>query len=584
MRRKTGLVAVAVGLIWSSCCAGQPQNIILFIGDGMGFEHVAAAGMFANGAAGTLNFELLPYRTMVSTYNASGTLPDSAASGTAIATGFKANNGVISMALPGDGSERLTLLEMYKAQGKSTGLVTTDLMTGATPATFGAHETSRNNSSQIAGDYLNQTRPNVLLGGGGGGMTVAAAQSAGYAVVQSRAALQAINPATVGYLSGQFGTSPFAYAYDQATGSSTFYDTNPYLWEMTHAALEVLSTNANGFFLMVESALIDKAASQSTSRIQRTIYETLELEKAVQQALNWAASRTDTLILVTADHETGGLHVTANNGQGNMPTVTWTSTSHSTAPVPLYAWGMNASRFTRTIDNTEISALATAAVLPPTVTVRFQEGAGGYSGAHDTFIRQDQPTTAFGSATTLVVDGDDNAASGSQPTQALVKFDSLFGSGPGQVPAGADIASARLLIMTGSTSGDGSANTVSAHRMLTAWDELVTWDSLVNGISADGIEAALLADDSIAPSHNNTGVYAVFDVTATVQLWADGLADNFGWALLPNGTDGWRFLSTDAATAVSLRPVLEVTYVVPEPGALAVLAAGLMLVIGRPRR
>lgn len=579
-------VVLGIGVILLSAaavCRAQPTNIVLFIGDGMGCEHVAATGMFANGAAGTLNFELLPYRTMVSTYNAAGTLTDSAAAGTAIATGYKVNNDVVSLAIPGDGSERLTLLEMYKAQGKSTGLVTTDLMTGATPAAFGAHETDRDNTTQIAGDYLNQTRPNVLLGGGGGGMTVSAAQSAGYTVVQSRAAMQAINPITVGHLSGQFGTSSFAYAYDQATGSSTFYNANPYLWEMTQTALDVLSTNSSGFFLMVESALIDKASHQTTNRTQRVVYETLELQKAVQTALDWASSRTDTLILVTADHDTGGPHVTANNGAGNMPSVTWSSTSHSSAPVPLYAWGMNASRFTRTIDNTEISQLATAAVRPPTATVRFQEGAGGYSGVHDTFIRQDQPTTAFGSATTLVVDGDDNGASGSQPTQALVKFDSLFGSGPGQVPAGADIESARLLVMTGPTSGDGSANTVSAHRMLTDWDELVTWDSLLGGISANGIEAALLADDSIAPSHNNTAVYAIFDVTATVQLWADGLAANHGWALLPNGTDGWRFLSTDAANAVSLRPVLEVTYVVPEPGALAVLAAGLMLGIGRRR-
>ena len=87
-----------------------------------------------------------------------------------MATGVKVNSGVISMAYPGDGSELETLLEYFATQGKRTGLVTTTFITHATPATFGAHEPSRNNTTEIAGDYLNQTRPNVLLGGGGNGL------------------------------------------------------------------------------------------------------------------------------------------------------------------------------------------------------------------------------------------------------------------------------------------------------------------------------------------------------------------------------------------------------------------------------
>ncbi len=145
--------------------AGAARNVILFIGDGMGFAQVEAAGMFATGRPGTLSFETFPFRGSVRTGNAVGEVTDSAAAATAMATGVKVGNGVISMALPGNGAPLETALERFKASGKSTGLVTTTIITHATPAAFGAHEPSRNNYSGIADDYLNDSRPNVLLGG-----------------------------------------------------------------------------------------------------------------------------------------------------------------------------------------------------------------------------------------------------------------------------------------------------------------------------------------------------------------------------------------------------------------------------------
>ena len=128
----------------------MPKNVIILIGDGMGPEQVKAAGMYLNGLPGTLCFESLPHQGQVTTYSASSGITDSAAAATAIATGHKVNNGVISMAYPGNGSEYQTLLEIYKARGTRTGLVTSDAMTGATPAGFGAHEPSRTNTSQVA--------------------------------------------------------------------------------------------------------------------------------------------------------------------------------------------------------------------------------------------------------------------------------------------------------------------------------------------------------------------------------------------------------------------------------------------------
>ncbi len=137
----------------ASAWAARPTNVIFMIGDGMGFEHVKAGGIYLTGQPGTLCFESFPYHAQVTTYSASSSVTDSAAAATALATGHKVNNGIISLAIPGDGSELQTLLEFYKLRGARTGLVTSDAMTGATPGGFGAHETSRNNRTQIANNF-----------------------------------------------------------------------------------------------------------------------------------------------------------------------------------------------------------------------------------------------------------------------------------------------------------------------------------------------------------------------------------------------------------------------------------------------
>ncbi|MHC4544218.1 MAG: alkaline phosphatase, partial [Planctomycetota bacterium] len=132
---KKVLVLMVVGVIGLTVVAqAEPKNVIFFIGDGMGPEQVKAAGMYAWGAAGTLSFESFPYNGELTTYSANASITDSAAASTALATGVKVDNGVISIAKPGDGSELETLLERFKAQGKSTGLVTTVYVTHATPA------------------------------------------------------------------------------------------------------------------------------------------------------------------------------------------------------------------------------------------------------------------------------------------------------------------------------------------------------------------------------------------------------------------------------------------------------------------
>lgn len=344
---KRVLLIIIVGVIG---CAGvlqaKPKNVIFLIGDGMGPEQVKAAAIYAYGAPGTLSFELFPYQGRLTTYSANSSIPDSAAAATAMATGFKVNNDVISMAYPGDGSELETLLEYYKSLYKSTGLVSTSYLTDATPAAFGAHEPTRSNTSAIAGDYLNQTQPNVLLGGGGNGMTTSEFASAGYTVVTDRAGMLALNTETVTKVSGQFGGGQMPYEYDGLQNL-------PHLSEMTATALSILDNDTDGFFLMVEGGNIDHACHSSD--LARTIPEVSEFADAVQVAVNWAAGRNDTLILVAADHETGGLTVTANNGAGVLPSVTWGGAGgHTAANVPVYAWGVNAELISGVMDNTNM--------------------------------------------------------------------------------------------------------------------------------------------------------------------------------------------------------------------------------------
>jgi len=334
-------------------------NVILFIGDGMGLEQIKAGRYFA----GTnLIFETWTNRAEVKTYSANSLVTDSAAAGTAMATGHKANNGVISVALPGDASPYETVLEYAKRKSKRTGLVTTSYMTDATPAAFAAHENSRSMTSSIAADYLSQTRPNVLMGGGGSGLSDATAHAAGYTVVTSRLQMLALNTATQTMVSGQFGSGSMPYEYD---GLGPL----PHLSEMTTTALDLLARATNGFFLMAEGGLIDHACHETN--IARCVREVVEFDNAVRLAVDWVSNRTDTLIIVTADHETGGLVVTNDAGPGVEPEVRWSTTGHTGTNVGLFAIGPGAGMVTGVMDNTDIYRIImlTQPIIPAAVRI-----------------------------------------------------------------------------------------------------------------------------------------------------------------------------------------------------------------------
>lgn len=356
--RNAGWVgAVAV---WMAAAAPPPlpRALILFIGDGMGTGQVAAARAYAGRP---LSFENWPISSRAATREANGFITDSAAAGTALATGRKVTYGTVSVAVPGDGSPLETLLELAHRQGKRAGLVTTSYLLDATPAAFGAHAGNRGNFASIATDYLEHSRPEVLLGGGGFGLSTTSCAAAGYTVVVNRDEL--LDPAKTDgpRLAGLFGGTSMPYELD---GLGNL----PHLHEMTRVALRALSTDPDGFFLMVEGGTIDYGGH--ANHLPRTVAEVLEFENAVNEAVTWAQTHPDTLILVTADHETGGLEVLNDNGAGEYPDVQWSTSGHTASPVPVYAWGRGAGRARWIADNTEVHACLADPLFPPPRVLR----------------------------------------------------------------------------------------------------------------------------------------------------------------------------------------------------------------------
>jgi len=340
-----------------------PKNVILMVGDGMGFEQVRAAGMYANGREGAFAFEKLPHRAEMTTHPAGGrgVITDSAAAGTALATGRKVTNGVLSRAMPGDGAPLRTVLEVFRDRGYRTGLVTTTFVTHATPAAFGGHVANRGESEKIARQYFAESRPNVLFGGvmaDGKGVTREAAEAAGYVVVTDRREMNALEPERATHASGQFGVGDMPYEHEYAAGPHKAYDSLPHLSEMTAKALGLLE-NRRGFFLMVEGGRIDHACH--ANQIENCVFETIEFARTAAMVLKWARGRRDTLVLITADHECGGLRILENRGKGKMPLVEWATGGHTGVAVPIYAWGPGAERIKGRMDNTDPYEIMTGA-------------------------------------------------------------------------------------------------------------------------------------------------------------------------------------------------------------------------------
>ncbi len=321
----------------------KPKNIILLIGDGMGVSQVFA-GLTAN--KGHLFLENFKHVGFSKTQSANGYITDSAAGGTALATGHKTNNGAIGV--DAEGKTVKSILEEAESKGLATGLVSSSAITHATPASFISHQAGRSMYEEIALDFL-KTDVDVFIGGGidhfskrkDGRNLMEELKSKGYQVETD---IKEISKVKKGKLAGL--TAPVHNGRVAERGDM--------LPVATKTALNILDNNKKGFFLMVEGSMIDWGGHASSTRY--IVEEMLDFDKVIGEALEFAEKDGETLIVVTADHETGGMAITGGNMQKGVVIGSFPTTDHTAVMVPIFSYGPGAQEFTGIIENTDITA------------------------------------------------------------------------------------------------------------------------------------------------------------------------------------------------------------------------------------
>ncbi len=449
----------------------KPKNVILFISDGCGFNHVDATSYFQFGKTGEQIYEKFPVKLAMSTDYIGGTPydpdsawtdfnwvfkkpTDSASSGSSIATGHKTYRGALSVDTLRKPLE--TIVDKFESYRKSTGVISTVPFSNATPACFVAHNVTRQNYKEISKEMIMNSKTDVIMGGGhpfynpdgtlvselakryvgekevwdmnNGGKPISSEDGkllseSEYRYVGGKEVWDMLSAGKAGndadgdgnidfwtfiqdresfqkYMEGETPERLIGiYKSGQATQierdtinerwfpfSVPFTKTIPTLKEMTMAAINVLDENKKGFFLMAEGGAVDWAAHGHI--LNRTIEEQMDFNFAVEAACEWVENNSnwdETLIIVTADHETGYLvgpgsnldssktisekwKPLKNNGKNKMPDVEWHSTHHTNSLVPFYAKGAGSNLFLdnamrtdpvygRFIDNTDIGKI-----------------------------------------------------------------------------------------------------------------------------------------------------------------------------------------------------------------------------------
>ena len=365
------LALLALGLA-SSVAGGEPQaeSLILFIGDGMGPEIVTVAKIYSEEALETgLSMVALANAGrsgLVTTHSADRLVTDSAAGATALATGVKTGNGVVGMTP--DGATLENPFEKAVRQGKAVGVVTTTSVTDATPAAFLSHVRARSYETDIATQII-ESGASVVMGGGrnyflpagegkraDGRNLIEAARGEGFTVALDRDGLEA---ATGGRILGLFAPEDLPYESDRRT-----YEV-PSLAEMMTRALQVLTADPDGFVLVVEGGRIDHAEHENN--LPGALAEILAFDAAIGRAMDYQKSDSSLVLVVTADHDTGGPGLTAGQEgyprtsdvsslvNQDCPYVKWLSEDHVGTMVPVFAGGPGEDLFSGVIDNTEVN-------------------------------------------------------------------------------------------------------------------------------------------------------------------------------------------------------------------------------------
>jgi len=334
-------------------CAGndQPRNIILLIGDGMGVAQVTAAKT----AKGTLAMERLPVGGLLTTYCANAYVTDSAAGGTALACGEKTNKGMVGMRP--DSTAMTSMLDVAESANWATGLVAACKITHATPASFIGNVPSRKMDNEIA-LQMAEGQAEVLFGGGIENFvpsTVPGSRRKDDLDLLGKLA-QTHQVITTVEEFNAMGTPLRAVALLDSGHTPTSDQRSVSLPALTAKALDILSQDKDGFFLMVEGSQIDWECHDNNS--EGAIREAVDFDNAVAVAMDWAEAHPGTLVIVTADHETGGYALL--DGSIEKKTITaphFATDYHSGAMVPIFAYGPGAEHFGGIHDNTHVGKI-----------------------------------------------------------------------------------------------------------------------------------------------------------------------------------------------------------------------------------
>ncbi|MBP3289879.1 MAG: alkaline phosphatase [Alistipes sp.] len=360
---KKSILFLAMAFACVACCDSQScktedaevKNLIYMIGDGMGLAHVSM--LQVEGKYAPTAFDRAENIALMTTYSSNNRVTDSAAAGTALASGYKTNNRMLGMTPDSVAVE--SMMEKAIRAGKSTGLAYTCYLQHATPGAFYAHSDHRDSVRVITADFL-KSNIDVALGGG-------RAMVDRYFAKEGKNYLDEL--AALGY---QVAHTPEEMAQvTQGKLLGLFADYNmpkmaegrgDYLLKATNKALEILSNNVaaeqkSGFMLMVEGSKIDYRAHDNDT--EGILAEVRDFEKCVAAAMDFADKNPGTLVVVCADHETGGVALASNKADFKLSEsgikYTYGTRGHSGTMVPIYLYGTGAERINGVMDNTDLA-------------------------------------------------------------------------------------------------------------------------------------------------------------------------------------------------------------------------------------
>ncbi len=309
------------------------KNVILLIGDGNGLTQISSS-VLLNG--GELTLTQLKSIGLLKTQSADDFTTDSAAAGTAIATGSKTYNRSIGM----DTSNRplINITELLSEHGFVSGIITTDKITGATPASFYAHQKDRSDTLNIAADLL-KSQLSLFIGGGAEDFRIDWTSS-GFTIHDNIFDIEQNYNDKVGCF------------ISESKVPSVLKGRGNLLAEATKNGLEFLYSKNKPFFLMVESAQIDSYGH--LNEVAGIVSEGIDFDRAITEALKFADKTGNTLVIITADHETSGFSIPQGNLEKKMIEGDFTTHDHTGAMVPLFAYGPRSHSFQGVYGNSEL--------------------------------------------------------------------------------------------------------------------------------------------------------------------------------------------------------------------------------------